>query len=373
MESCVLNLINHVVLIFLKKSYNEKNKLKFMKKIEAIDLFCWIWGLSCWLRQANIEVLAWLDFDESCKEIYETNNHARFYWADISKFDFSEFKKLYSKDSIKVLVGCAPCQPFSSHSNKYKRWESDTRWNLIDHFIRAVDELSPDIVSMENVRGLTKQKVFADFVQKLKDRNYEVNYEVVYCPEYGIPQARYRLVLIASKIWEIKVPQKTHTKEKFVTVWDVLKKLPDLRAWETYKNDIMHKSLNLTDINIQRIKQSKPKWTWKDWDEKLLPNCYRKQSWATYTAVYGRMSWDDVSPTITTQFFNYGSWRFWHPDQDRALSLREWAILQTFPQNYNFWEKIHITKVARQIGNAVPPKLGEVIWETIIRHIKNNV
>lgn len=344
-----------------------------IKKIEAIDLFCWIWWLTCWLRTANIEVLAWLDFDESCKSTYEKNNNAKFYTADISKFDFSEFKGLYSSDSIKVLVGCAPCQPFSSHSFKYKKWKSDVRWNLIDHFIRAVDELKPDIVSMENVRGLTKQSIFSNFVKKLEERKYIVNYEVVYCPEYGIPQARYRLVLIASKVWEIKIPNKTHTKDNFVTVRDALEWLPNLRAGETYKNDIMHKSLNLTDINLERIKQSKPKWTWKDWDKSLLPNCYKKDSWATYTSVYGRMSWDDVSPTITTQFFNYGSGRFGHPEENRALSLREGAILQTFPEDYYFWEEIHITKVARQIGNAVPPKLGEVIWTTIIHHIENNV
>lgn len=345
-----------------------------MQKVEAIDLFCWVWGLTCGLRSANINVLAWLDFDESCKEAYEKNNNAKFYAADISKFDFSDFKKLYSKDSIKVLVGCAPCQPFSSHSFKYKKWDSDARWNLIDHFIRAIDELKPDIVSMENVRGLTKQPIFDEFVEKLKDkkRGYEVDFEVVYCPEYWIPQSRYRLVLIASKIGKIKVPEKTHTKEKFITVKDVLGKLPDLRAWETYKKDIMHKSLNLTEINIKRIKQSKPKGTWKDWDEELLPNCYRKPSWATYTSVYWRMSWDDVSPTITTQFFNYGSWRFGHPKENRALSLREWAILQTFPKDYNFWEQIHITKVARQIGNAVPPRLWEVIWDSIVNHVNQN-
>lgn len=345
-----------------------------MKKIEAIDLFCWIWWLTCWLRQANIDVLAWLDFDESCEGTYKRNNEtSKFYAADISEFDFSEFKNLYSKDSIKVLVWCAPCQPFSSHSFKYKTNATDKRWNLIAHFIRWIDELQPDIVSMENVRGLKNQDVFDDFVKDLEDRGYFVDYDVVYCPEYGIPQARYRLVLIASRLWEIKVPNKTHTKDNFVTVKDALKKLPNLRAWETYKKDIMHKSLRLMELNQKRIKQSKPKWTWKDWDENLLPECYKRPSGATYTSVYGRMSWDEVSPTITTQFFNYGSWRFGHPEQDRALSLREWAILQTFPKDYDFWKEIHFTQVARQIGNAVPPRLWEVLWDTITNHIEANV
>jgi len=343
-----------------------------MKKIEAIDLFCWIWWLTCGLRQSNINVLAGLDFDASCKYIYEKNNNAKFYSGDIAECDFLDFKKLYSKNSIKILVWCAPCQPFSAHSNKKKNKEqTDKRWNLIDHFIRWIDVLNPDIVSMENVRWLTKQKVFDKFITDLEKRKYKVSYDVVYCPEYWIPQARYRLVLIASKIWKIEVPSKTHQKWNFVTVWDVLKKLPKLTAGKTYKKDKMHKSLNLKPINISRIQQSKPKWTWKDWDPALLPECYKRPSGASYTAVYGRMSWNDVAPTITTQFFNYGSGRFGHPVQDRALSLREWAILQTFPDDYNFWEEVHITRIARQIGNAVPPRLGEVIWNSIINHIKN--
>lgn len=343
-------------------------------KIEAIDLFCWIWWLTCGLRQANIDVLAWLDFDITCAQTYEKNNKAKFISADISKYDFSELKKLYSKDSVKILVWCAPCQPFSAHSNKRKNKETeDQRWNLIDHFIRWVDELQPEIVSMENVRWLTKQQIFKDFVRKLEDRWYKVDYEVVYCPEFWVPQARYRMVLLASKLWEIKIPNKTHEKENFVTVRDVLKWLPSLRAGETYKKDIMHKSLNLTPINLERIRQSKPKWTWKDWDESLLPECYKRESGASYTAVYGRMSWNDVAPTITTQFFNYGSGRFGHPNQDRALSLREGAILQTFPKDYDFWEVISIWRVAKHIWNSVPPKLGEVIGETIINHIKAHV
>lgn len=343
-----------------------------MKKIEAIDLFCWIWGLSYGLRKANIDVLAWLDFDESCKTAYELNNKAKFIAWDISKYNFSEMKNMYSKDSIRVLVWCAPCQPFSAHSNKRKnKEEKDPRWNLVDHFMRWIDELKPHIISMENVRGLTKQNVFTKFVDDLEKRKYQVSYDVVYCPNYGIPQARYRLVLIASRIGKIEVPKATHTKKKYITVWKALSKLPELRAWETYTKDIMHKALNLRPINIKRIKQSKPKWTWKDWDPTLLPECYKKPSGASYTTVYGRMSWDDVSPTITTQFFNYGSGRFGHPEQDRALSLREWAILQTFPKNYKFWKKIIINKVARQIWNAVPPRLGEVIWNSIINHIKN--
>ena len=352
---------------------NDYNKtiMKKTKKIEAIDLFCGIGGLSYGLRQADIDVLAGLDNDESCSYAYEKNNDCKFISADISKYDFSEMKEMYSKDSIKILVGCAPCQPFSSHSFKSQNKEKDTRWNLIDYFLKGVDKLSPDIISMENVRGLTKTGIFKDFVTKLEKRGYKIDFEVVYCPDYGIPQNRSRLVLLGSKLGKILVPKKTHKKGNYVTVGDIIQKLPKLKIGESDKKDSLHKTIKLSDINLKRIRQSKPKGSWKDWDQNLLPNCYKKESGKTYTSVYGRMSWDDVSPTITTQFFNYGSGRFGHPIQDRALSLREGALLQTFPKSYDFGKEIALAKIGRHIGNAVPPKLGFVIGQTIKEHIKN--
>ena len=340
-------------------------------KIEAIDLFCGIGGLTYGLRQAKIKVLAGLDNDESCAYSYEKNNKCKFIAADVSKYDFNEMKKLYSKESIRVLVGCAPCQPFSSHTYKAKNREEDTRWNLIDYFLQAIKVLNPHVISMENVRGITKTEIFEKFVNQLKDLDYQVDSDVVYCPKYGIPQNRSRLVLLGSKLGEINVPKETHTKDNYVTVKDVIKSLPEISSGETSKEDPIHRAKNLSALNIERIKQSKPKGTWKDWDEKLLPKCYKKKSGQTYTSVYGRMSWNEVSPTITTQFSSYGSGRFGHPEQDRALSIREGALLQTFPKDYDFGANIATTITGRQIGNAVPPMLGFVIGKTIKEHIKN--
>lgn len=340
-------------------------------KIEAIDLFCGIGGLTYGLRQAKIKVLAGLDNDESCAYSYEKNNKCKFIAADVSKYDFNEMKKLYSKESIRALVGCAPCQPFSSHTYKAKNREEDTRWNLIDYFLQAIKVLNPHVISMENVRGITKTEIFEKFVNQLKDLGYQVDSDVVYCPKYGIPQNRSRLVLLGSKLGEINVPKETHTKDNYVTVKDVIKSLPEISSGETSKEDPIHRAKNLSALNIERIKQSKPKGTWKDWDEKLLPKCYKKKSGQTYTSVYGRMSWNEVSPTITTQFSSYGSGRFGHPEQDRALSIREGALLQTFPHDYDFGENIATTITGRQIGNAVPPMLGFVIGKTIKEHIKN--
>lgn len=339
--------------------------------IEAIDLFCGIGGLSYGLKKAGIVVKAGLDADGSCKYAYEKNIKAEFIEANIDDYDMAQLKKYYSKNSIKVLVGCAPCQPFSAHSHKIKNKKEDKRWHLIDYFVEAVKVLNPDIISMENVRGITKTEVFEEFVKNLRNLGYQIDHKVIYCPDYGIPQSRSRLVLLGSKKEGLIIPKKTYRKEAYKTVADTIKKLPALKQGGADKKDGLHKAKGLFPINIERIKQSKQKGTWRDWDKDLLPNCYKKPSGQTYSSVYGRMGWDDVAPTITTQFYNYGSGRFGHPEQNRALSLREGALLQTFPLKYDFGVVTAMVKTGMHIGNAVPPKLGRIIGKSILGHIEN--
>ena len=345
-------------------------KTGYPKKIEVIDLFSGVGGLTYGLRKSGLSVLAGVDNGNSCAYAYEKNNKARFISADISKFDFKELNRIYSKDSIRVLVGCAPCQPFSSHAFKLRKGASDARWNLLDHFIRGITVVKPDIVSMENVRGVTKTDVFKKFVFALKRLGYKVDWKVVYAPNYGVPQNRSRLILLASRLGEISIPKETHTKDNYVTVGDIIRELPKLEAGEISKQDQLHQAKKLEPINKKRILQSKPGGTWRDWDKSLLPNCYKKDSGQTYTSVYGRMRWGDVSPTITTQFTSYGSGRFGHPEQNRALSIREGALLQTFPIDYDFGD-FPAEKLSRHIGNAVPPQLGVVIGRQIKKHLEN--
>jgi len=342
-------------------------------RIQAVDLFCGIGGLTYGLRKAKIEVLAGLDNDESCMVSYEINNKNKFIAADISDYDFSKLKELYAPDAIRVLVGCAPCQPFSSHSFKNKDKEKDDRWTLIDYFVEAVRIINPHVISMENVRGIIKTEIYKKFVISLEELGYNINANVVYCPDYGIPQSRSRLVLVGSKLGAIEVPKATHSKDKYVTVHDVLSKLPKLDAGEQDPKDPVHRAKRLAKINLDRIQQSKPKGSWKDWDDSLLPDCYRKDSGKTYVSVYGRMDWNSVSPTMTTQFTNYGSGRFGHPEQDRALTLREGAILQTFPKKYDFGDTGSMQRSSRHIGNAVPPRLGFVIGKAIVEHVETHI
>lgn len=345
------------------------------KVLSAIDLFCGIGGLSYGLQKSGIKVRAGVDLDNSCRYSYEKNTKADFISEDISLVtgDFLKNKYWNREDEIKILVGCAPCQPFSTHSNKNKDKENDSKWNLLYEFKRLILELQPSIVSMENVPNLSNQKVFSDFLDFLESNKYFIDFKNVFCPDYGIPQKRRRLVLLASKFGNIQLIPTTHTIDNYVTVKEVIGGLPKVQSGRIHPEDPLHRTTKLSKINLDRIRSSKPNGTWLDWDEKLRLNCHKKESGKSYQAVYGRMAWNEPSPTITTQFYNFGTGRFGHPSQNRALTIREAALLQTFPIDYAFYQKeedIKMTKLGTHIGNAVPVKLGEVIGKSIKKHLK---
>lgn len=341
--------------------------------ISAIDLFCGIGGLSYGLKKAGIKVRLGIDQDKTCEYAYKINNKADFIGDDVTDIRGKDIlEKYWSDDDVKILVGCAPCQPFSSHSNKVKGKENTKKWNLLNEFIRLIEETNPEIVSMENVPNLSNQQIFADFVEMLESLGYTVSFKNVYCPDYGIPQKRRRLVLLASKFGEIKMIAPTREPKKYKTTKQAIGRLEKLSNGEKSEKDPLHFTSKLTETNLKRIKASKPNGTWLDWDEELRLDCHKKKSGNTYKSVYGRMSWDEPAPTITTQFYNYGTGRFGHPEQDRALSVREAAILQTFPKKYKFYKKkdeIFLRKISTHIGNAVPVDLGYVIGLSILKHL----
>lgn len=344
-------------------------------KTSAIDLFCGIGGLSYGLKKAGISVVAGIDLDESSRYAYEKNVKADFILKDISKLRGEELEKKYWQDEtqVKILAGCAPCQPFSAHSNKVKNKKQTKKWRLISEFKRVIAETQPEIVTMENVPNLANQKIFGEFVYFLKENSYFVSYSNVYCPDYGIPQKRRRLVLLASKLGEIELIPKTHSEKDYVTLKDAIGNLPPVSSGEVCQNDPLHRTTKLTPINLKRIKASKPNGTWLDWSEDLQLDCHKKSTGNTYRAVYGRMSWNEPSSTITTQFYNYGTGRFGHPVQNRALTIREAAILQTFPIDYKFYKDekdISIKRLGVHVGNAVPVDLGYVIGKSIKLHLE---
>ena len=350
-----------------------------MKNCTVIDLFCGAGALTHGFIKEDFKVVAGLDADKACKYAYETNNPgAAFIEKKIKDVEPAELMEYFPEDHVKILVGCAPCQPYSTYNRK--RQDRERKWELLSSFSNLISEIQPDIVSMENVPNLTtfrKGKIYQDFLDALEDNEYEVSaYPEVYCPDYGIPQHRKRLVLFASKpkYGKIELLDPTHTPDQYKNVEDVISDLEPLEAGETSQTDPYHKASRLSELNLQRIRASEQGGTWRDWPDELVARCHRQKSGNSYSSIYGRMSLDAPSPTITTQCYGFGNGRFGHPEQNRAISLREAARLQTFPDDYRF---VHpddphpIKTIGRFIGNAVPVELAQIIARSIKCHLQN--
>lgn len=340
-----------------------------LRMIEAIDLFCGVGGLSYGLARSGIEIKAGVDIDRACAYAYETNLKAKFIRRSVKDITGDEISALYSDDAVKLLAGCAPCQPFSQMA-KGRHNENDEKWSLLEEFARLVEEVNPDLVTMENVPGVRHHSPFKKFHDTLERLGYQCDCTVVQCTEIGVPQRRSRFVLVASRLGSVKLEK---IERPHMTVRDAIGHLPAVESGHTDANDNMHKARKLSAKNLERIKVSKPGGSWRDWPESLRAPCHQKEKGASFGSVYARMEWDKPSPTITTQCYNFGTGRFGHPTQDRAITLREAALLQSFPENYRFVppdEEPTFTHVGRLIGNAVPPKLGEYVGEILMNHVR---
>jgi DNA (cytosine-5)-methyltransferase 1 len=336
--------------------------------LSAVDLFCGAGGLSLGLKRAKVKVVAGFDIDPRCKYPFRSNIKAKFFEQDVRTVRGDQLIRLWVPGSVRVLAGCAPCQPFSSH-RRGADTSKDDAWPLLDEFGRLVKETKPELVTMENVPRVLKAAVFQRLIKTLLDLEYAVDYKSCLCAEYGLPQRRRRLVLVASRIGPVKIPAPTRKPEEFATVSGAIRGLPSLKSGQSDSADPLHASRTLSSTNLLRMQSSKPGGTWRDWPEELRAPCHRKETGSSFASVYARMEWDKPSPTITTEFHNFGSGRFGHPEQDRALTLREGAILQGFPPNYRFVSpgaKVELEPMARLIGNAVPPPVGHAIGQTLM-------
>jgi DNA (cytosine-5)-methyltransferase 1 len=337
--------------------------------IHGIDLYCGVGGLSYGLRKAGIRIVAGIDLDPASEFPFTWNNKARFIKADVRDLSADELSKLYPKGTIRLLAGCAPCRPFSPFRRGMYN-SNDREWCLLTEFGRFAAALKPELLTMENVPGLASKPVFRCFVKTLRQLGYHVDYKSVYCPRFGVPQHRRRLVLLASLIGPVKVPIGGLSPASFRTVRDTLASLPKLEAGERDPKDRLHRARSVSDVNLRRLRSSQPGGTWEDWPESLRAKCHRKKTGASYRSVYARMVWDEPAPTITTQAYSFGTGRFGHPKQDRSITLREAALLQTFPRCFKFLrprEDVCFTRVGRLIGNAVPPRLAFFIGREIMR------
>jgi DNA (cytosine-5)-methyltransferase 1 len=334
---------------------------------EVVDLFCGVGALSHGLKLAGCKILAGYDTDERCKHAFETNNGGKFIKRDVGKMSAYEIMSHYSGDAPTVLAGCAPCQPFSSYKQRYAE---DPQWGLVTKFAELAAEVQPDFVTMENVPALLRYKdgeVFRQFKAILNEAGYPIRASIAKCELFGVPQKRRRLVVVAAHRRKIGRLRSAESVGK--TVRQAIDHLPPISAGEAHPLDSLHVASALSPLNLERMKAAKPGGTWRDWPEELRAECHRRPSGKTYPGVYARMEWDKPAPTMTTQCFGFGNGRFGHPEQNRAISLREAAILQSFPEDYNFLksdEAPAMKEVGRWIGNAVPVALAKAVGQIIM-------
>ena len=333
----------------------------------VVDVFCGVGGLSHGFVQEGFDVRAGIDIDASCRYAYEHNNRARFVERSVEDLTAGDINPLFAEGQPRILVGCAPCQPFSTYSQN----RTDAKWRLLTEFTRLVREVQPDVLSMENVprlKSFRRGKLFEDFLAMLEQEGYAVWSNVVDCADYGVPQTRKRLVVLASRLGAIELPPPTHATEDHQTVRDAIAGLPSIAAGGHDAEDPLHYASRLSPTNFERIRAAKPGASWSDWNPALVAKCHRRHTGRWYGSVYGRMRWDAPAPTITTQCNGFGNGRFGHPEQDRAISLREAALLQTFPRGYEFFDPTQrwfVSATARWIGNAVPVALARAVARSV--------
>lgn len=351
--------------------------------LRAVDFFCGGGGMSSGLMRSGIEVVAALDNDAQCQETYTANHpHVNFLLEDVTELSEKKFSNqtgIQKNDDRMIFIGCSPCQFWSVITGKSevrserKKTSSQSR-NLLHDFLRFVKYYKPGFVIIENVRGIERNQRESGLLNLLKfleRNNYSVDSSILSCADFGVPQTRRRFILVASRVVsKIHLPEASG-RRKSPTVRSAIGKLSKIKAGESDKGDALHRSPSLSDTNIARLQVTPEGGLRSGWmnKSKLMIEAYRDKPLAFFRENYGRMSWDAPAPTITTKFYALGSGRFGHPEQNRALSLREGALLQTFPKSYKFKTNgFHPT--ARIIGNAVPPKLACELGKSIIKQAK---
>ena len=347
------------------------------RRLKAVDFFCSGGGMSYGMQTAGINILAGIDNDPKCKETYEANIDAEFILADV--FDLKEEdledqlknKGLKKDDDDLVLIGCTPCQ-FWSNIRTDKEKAEKTK-NLLTEFHRFVKHFKPGYVVVENVPGILKNKKkskLTAFINWLNKNGYKVHANVHNVNEYGVPQSRKRFTLIADRVNKRVIePEAILARPTLKDYIGPDKGFPSLCAGNRDPEDYMNTTAGLNDLNLRRIKMVKPdggnRFDFAN-DPELQLNCFVGKD-NSFRDTFGRLRWDKPSSTITTKFFSISCGRFAHPVENRALSLREGAVLQTFPRHYKFKTNT-ITDTARIIGNAVPPEYARRIANAIIEN-----
>lgn len=336
-----------------------------MSQYLAIDLFSGCGGLSEGLKRAGFRVVAAFDNDPDAIATYQLNHpDAKVFPGDIRRIKTSDVKQLLKGERLHLLAGCPPCQGFSTirRLNK-RRSKRDDRNKLVLEYLRFVRELKPLAIMMENVTGLVKYTLFRHVVAELRRLGYDPTVKPVRIQEYGVPQRRRRLVLVGSLLGHLDVAEPTMEK---MTVRDAIGGLEP----PSETKDPIHRILKVHTAAVMERIRATPKngGSRADVPEFAL-DCHKDKK-IGFRDVYGRLRWDDYSSTITGGCLNPSKGRFLHPEEDRAISAREAALLQTFPQGYRFPAKVSKASIALQIGNALPPKFSYIQATNILNHLR---
>ncbi len=344
--------------------------------IRVADFFCGCGGTSVGLREAGMEIEFGLDNDPQASETYRANfPSASFIERDIQNVELDEIAAAVGKDSSDPLLvsACAPCQPYSTFVGTRR---ADTRRALLLRLLPVIEALRPTFVFVENVPGLkmahANASTFARFCKALRGLGFHVTSSVVDCQAYGVPQRRRRLVILASLLAPLAVPQETHGKgpemQPLRTVWQAIGHLPPLAAGESHPEVPNHLSSAVTEINLRRLRATPPGGGRRDWPEDLRLACHQNHS--GHCDVYGRMHADAPAPVLTTKCTSISNGRFGHPYEDRPISVREAACLQTFPESFSF--NGGIKSATRQVGNAVPVLLARRMGEAFVQQLSTH-
>lgn len=341
-----------------------------------VDFFSGCGGTSLGFRMAGMRVLAGVDNDPSSGTTFQKNfPEASFFCKDIRLMRPSEISETIASATGSPLVfsACAPCQPFSKQRRQEKI--DDDRIPLLVEFYKFVESFLPACIFIENVpgmqRGADTESPFQEFRRKIEQKHdYHVSVAVVSSASYGVPQRRHRLVALASRLAPIEFPPPTHgpgtNQPEYSTVRDWIFDLPEIAAGEEHPTVPNHRASGLSDLNLRRIRATPEGGGRKDWPEELELDCHTN-GYKGHSDVYGRMAWDAPATGLTTRCISLSNGRFGHPTQNRAISVREAACLQTFPRDFLFtgnWEAM-----GRQIGNAVPVLLANQFGLQVIDHI----
>ncbi|MAQ42761.1 MAG: DNA (cytosine-5-)-methyltransferase [Mesonia sp.] len=342
--------------------------------LKAVDFFCGAGGVTCGFSQIGIEVLGGIDIDSKFKDTYEKNNGSKFLNEDVSNLDTSKLQELLpikKNDNNLIFVGCSPCQYYSNIKSD-KRKSAKGRL-LLEDFKEFILFYKPGYVFVENVPGLNTKKgsPIENFKNTLSKQGYSFDFNVLNAKHFEVPQNRRRFVLIASRVMgDIKLPENKINK-KNITVKEAIgnyQDFPQIQHGHKDLSDFQHSTARLSDLNLLRVSKTPlnggSRKAWEN-DAQLQLECYKNHK--GHTDVYGRLKWSKPAPTITTRFIYTSTGRYSHPEQNRGLSLREGATLQSFPKDYVFHSN-NQGAIATMIGNAVPPNLAKAVGASIKNH-----